>query len=43
MLHFVLLKNVKKIIRNNSYLTDDFATFEALLPDCDEAMVLSKL
>jgi len=33
----------KKNIRNNSYLADGFATFDNLLPNCDEAMVLLKL
>jgi len=38
-----VVKKYKKFIRNNSYLADDFATFDSLLPNCDEAMVLLKL
>ena len=34
---------VKKNIRNNSYLADDCATFDNLLPNCDEAMVVLNL
>ena len=43
MLRFAMLKNIKKIIRNYSHLIDDFASFEDLLPKCDEAMVSLKL
>jgi hypothetical protein len=38
-----VVKKCKKNIRNNFYLGDDFATFDNLLPNCDEAMVLLKL
>lgn len=38
-----VVKKCKKNIRNNSYLADDFATFDNLLPNCDEAMVVLKL
>jgi hypothetical protein len=38
-----VVKKCKKNIRNNSYLADDFATFDNLLPNGDEAMVVLKL
>ena len=38
-----VVKKCKKNIRNNSCLADHFATFDNLLPNCDEAMVVLKL
>jgi hypothetical protein len=38
-----VVKKMEKNIRNNSYLADDCATFDNLLPNCDEAMVVLNL
>lgn len=38
-----VVKKCKKFIKKNYYLADDFATFDNLLPNCDEAMIVLKL